>query len=217
MSVHLQSELEKLKMKLLLLGGATEALLEKASYALKNLDVKVAEEVIQEDHKIDAAEVEVEEDCLKILALHTPVANDLRFVVATLKINNDLERVCDLGVNIGERVKFLAAQNAVTPPFDIELMTSKCLAMINLALDSFIHLDGKLAKQVTQMDDEVDDIHRGVYKTVFSGIRAKPEQLEPLIHYLTISKHLERVADYATNIAEDVIYMVEGEIVRHSR
>lgn len=216
MSVHLQSELEKLKTKLLLLAGACESSLEKAGYALKNLDVKLAEQVIQDDHKIDGAEVEVEEECLKILALHTPVANDLRFVVATLKINNDLERVSDLAVNICERVKYLAKVNPIDPPFDIDDMVAKCLELINLALDSFIHLDAAMAKQVRVMDDEVDRIHRSVYQKVFDGIRKKPDSLEPLIHYLTISKHLERTADYATNIAEDVIYMVEGEIVRHT-
>lgn len=215
MSVHLQSELEKLKTKLLLLAGSAEASIEKAGYALVNLDVKMAENVIQDDHKIDAAEVEVEEECLKILALHTPVANDLRFVVATLKINNDLERVSDLAVNICERVKYLAKDAPIEPPFDIELMVSKCLQLINLSLDAFIHLDVAMAKQVRVMDDEVDKIHRAVYKKVFDGIKKRPEHLEPLIHYLTISKHLERIADYATNIAEDVIYMVEGEIVRH--
>ena len=216
MSVHLQSELEKLKTKLLLLAGACEASLEKAGYALKNLDTKVAEQVIQDDHRIDAAEVEVEEECLKILALHTPVANDLRFVVATLKINNDLERVSDLAVNICERVKYLAKVNPIDPPFDIDDMVGKCLELINLALDSFIHLDAAMAKQVRVMDDEIDRIHRSVYQKVFDGIRKKPDFLEPLIHYLTISKHLERTADYATNIAEDVIYMVEGKIVRHT-
>lgn len=216
MSVHLQHELEKLKTKLLMLGGSTEALLEKAGYALKNLDVEVAEQVIQEDNKIDAAEVEVEEECLKVLALHTPVANDLRFVVATLKINNDLERVCDLGVNICERVKYLAKSQSVEPPFDIDDMVAKCLLMMNLTLDAFINLDLDMARQVRQMDDEVDTIHRAVYAKVFAEIKNNPETLESLIHYLTISKHLERIADYATNIAEDVIYMVGGEIVRHS-
>lgn len=202
-------------MKLLHLGAMAETAIDKAEFAFTNLDVALAREVIASDHLSDLKEVEIEEDCLKILALHTPVATDLRFVVATLKINNDLERVCDLAVNIAERVVFLGSRPPVKAPADFGPMWALCLKMVNDCLESFVEGDTQLAKAVCEQDDEVDAINRKVYQLVYDEIKRDPEKTEALIHYLSISKHLERVADYATNIAEDVIYMVEGEIIRH--
>lgn len=215
MSVHLQQELEKLKLKLLHLGAMAETSMEKSGFALQNMDISMAREVIASDHLADQKEVEIEEDCLKILALHTPVATDLRLVVATLKINNDLERVCDLAVNIAERVVFLGSQPPVKAPVDFKEMWTLSLKMVNDCLQSFVELDTKLAKAVCEQDDEVDAINRQVYQVVYDEIKKDSSKAEPLIHYLSISRHFERVADYATNIAEDVIYMVDGEIIRH--
>jgi phosphate transport system protein len=215
MSVHLQQELEKLKMKLLHLGAISETAIERAGFALINLDVNLAREVINSDHLADLKEVEIEEDCLKILALYTPVANDLRFVVAILKINNDLERVCDLAVNIAERVVFLGSRAPIEAPADFNQMWKLSLKMLNDCLEAFVESDAKMAKSVCEQDDEVDAINRQVYQAVYDQIKKDPEKTEALIHYLSISRHFERAADYATNIAEDVIYMVDGEIIRH--
>jgi phosphate transport system protein len=215
MSVHLQTELEQLKTKLLYLGGMTESCMRKAGMALKAMDPALAREVIEADNLVDLKEVEIEEDCLKILALHTPVANDLRFVIATLKINNDLERVSDLAVNIAERVIYLHKQPPVPIPFDFDGMWQKSLAMVKSALDCFVSGDIGLARKVCDDDDAVDAINKAMYDKVFGGIKKNPEYVESFIHYLSVSRHLERVADYATNIAEDVIYMIEGKIVRH--
>lgn len=215
MSAHLVSELEQLKRKLLHLGWMAEQSVRKGGLALKTLDAKQAREVILMDHEIDLAEVEIEEDCLKILALHQPVANDLRFVISTLKINNDLERIGDLGVNIAERTIYLGKQPPVPIPFDFENMWQLALDMVKRSLDALVRLDINLAKKVCEDDDAVDTINKDMYKRVYEGIRKNPEHVESLIHYLSISRHLERVADYATNICEDVIYMIEGRIVRH--
>lgn len=215
MSQHLIHELDQLKTKLLEVAGLAEESVRRAGFALQKLDGKQAREVIAFDHQLDLKEVELEEDCLKILALHQPVANDLRFVVSTLKINNDLERIGDLGVNIAERVIFLSHREAVPVPFDFEQMWKKSLEMVRRAIDALVRQDLDLAKQVCEEDDIVDTLNRSMYQRVYDGIKKNPEHVEAYIHYLSISRHLERVADYATNICEDVIYMIEGRIVRH--
>ena len=150
-----------------------------------------------------------------MLALYQPVATDLRLIVAALKINNDLERVGDLAVNIAERALFLATQKPVEIAFDFRLMGEKTQAMLAKSLDALVRADTALARQVCKSDDEVDAMNRKVYLRVQDAIRKNPEDLESLIHLLSVSRHLERIADLATNVAEDVIYMAEGEIVRH--
>jgi len=160
-------------------------------------------------------EIDIEEECLKLLALHQPVAMDLRFIVAVLKINNDLERISDLAVNVAERAAFLAARPKIDAPFDFLLMARKAQTMLRMSLDALVNWESSLASQVCAMDDEVDAINREMYNQVKDEIRKHPENLDALIHLLSVSRHLERIADQATNIAEDVIYMVEGKIVRH--
>lgn len=185
--------------------------------ALKNQDKKKAKEVIKKDGAVDLKEVEVEEDCLKILALHQPVAIDLRFVVGSLKINNSLERVSDLAVNISQSVLFLCScDHQVEAPFDYELMAAKVQHMLKDAINSFVAMDEKKAKEVWLMDDEVDSMHTKVYETVYEKVRGDYENAPQYIHYIGISKNLERIADYATNICQDVIYMASGEITRHT-
>ncbi len=215
MANHLRMEMDKLKKALLSLSTDVEGALSKAVLSVKNLDPKLAKQVIEADHKIDHREVEVEEECLKILALHQPVAIDLRCVIASLKINNDLERIGDLAVNISERVIYLDKKPATVIPFDFSTMSSIALKMLRGAIDAFIRMDLKLAHEVWGSDDEVDELNRQVYGKVYAEIRKNPEDVEAQIHYLSISRHLERIADYATNICEDVIYMAEGKIVRH--
>ena len=206
MTKHFQNELERLKKQLLSLSTVVEESVEKAVRSISNRDVQLAREVIENDDSIDLIEVEVEEECLKILALHQPVAVDLRFVVAVLKINNDLERIGDLAVNIAERSTYLSQNEPIEMPFDFGTMEQKTRLMLKKALDSLIQMDLKIANEVGAADDEVDAINREMYGQVSKGLRKSPDQADRLIHCLSISRHLERIADYATNIAEDVIY-----------
>lgn len=215
MTLHLQKEVEHLKKKLLALSTFVEESVQRAVKSLEERDGKLAAKVIENDLMIDHMEIDVEEECLKILALHQPVAVDLRFIVAVLKINNDLERIGDLAVNIAERAEYLATQPKVDIPFDFAGMSRKAQKMLTQSLDSLVNLDSPLAREVLPLDDEVDAINRQMYSQVIDGIRKHPENLNSLIHLLSVSRHLERIADHATNIAEDVIYMIEGEIVRH--
>jgi phosphate transport system protein len=215
MSTHLINEIEKLKKMILSLSAMAEESVQRAVKALDSRDAALAQRVVDNDYEIDKKEVDVEEECLKILALHQPVAIDLRLIIAVLKINNDLERVADLAVNIAERAVFLATQQKVPMWFNFAQMAEKAQAMLHKSLDALVNLDPKLAREVCAADDEVDAMNRDAYLRVQEGIRRHPERMESLIHLLSVSRHLERIADHATNIAEDVIYMCEGEIVRH--
>jgi phosphate transport system protein len=215
MTMHLQSEIENLKKKILYIGAMVEESLRVATQSLKEKNEKKAMGVIDGDFEIDRMEVELEEDCLKVLALHQPVAADLRFIVAVLKINNDLERIGDLSVNIAERVINLAACQNIDVEFDYSQMADKVTDMVKKSLDSLVNQDPGLAHQVCQADDEVDDMKREMFNYMMAGIKEHPDVIEQLIRYMLISRDLERIADHATNIAEDVIYMTEGFIVRH--
>jgi phosphate transport system protein len=216
MSLHLQKEIVGLKKRILSLGTLVEENVGRAVRAVGENDDAVAREVIALDAQIDALEIEVEEECLKILALHQPVAVDLRFIVAVLKMNNDFERIGDLSVNIAERT--LAMKEPPPPEFaaHLGLMVNKVCAMVNGSLDSLVNIDAALARRVCASDDAVDTFYREMYANVKNGIAANPEKVDDLLQMLSISRHLERIADHATNIAEDVIYMIEGEIFRHS-
>lgn len=215
MSEHMKRAIESLKTKLLTLCGIVEENLLKAVASIQRRNLRLAQEVIESDDRIDDIEVDVEEECLKILALHQPVAIDLRFIITALKINNDLERIGDLAVNIAERGEFLAAQDRTEVPFDFERMAQKTTAMVRSSLDALVNMNCALAYQVWNADDEVDAINRQMYDQIKQSIQKNPDRIEILIHMLSVSRHLERIADHATNIAEDVIYMVEGHIVRH--
>ncbi|MBN2018878.1 MAG: phosphate signaling complex protein PhoU [Sedimentisphaerales bacterium] len=215
MTVHMQKEIENLKSKLLSLCAAVEKNLCLALQSVKEKDKVLARRVIEDDEQIDQMEVDVEEECLKILALHQPVAIDLRFIITALKINNDLERIGDLAVNIAERGEFLAGWEPISAPFDFDAMAEKTQWMLTESLDSLVDMDCKRAYQVCAADDAVDAINREMYKQVEASIVAHPSWTRGLLHLLSISRHLERVADHATNIAEDVIYMAEGRVVRH--
>ncbi len=215
MSLHLQRALDKLGKHLYSLSGQVEESVHKSVRALETQDTELAYEVIESDPQIDIAEVELEEECLQILALHQPVAIDLRFIVAVLKINSDLERIGDLAVNIAERAVFLAGHRVSGVVFDFETMAHRAQQMVKQSLDALVNMDAELARQVGPMDDEVDAMNRQMYEEVRAGMREHPDELEALTHLLSACRHVERIADHATNIAEDVVYMVEGEIVRH--
>jgi len=215
MTVHMIRELDRLKKMILALAAVVEETVQQSVQALRDGDVESARKVIAGDERVDRMEVELEEECLKILALHQPVATDLRFIVSVLKINNDLERMADLATNIAERVLDLDGPYRVDPPYDVEAMAQATETMIDLSLEALIKQQRQVAVRTIALDDEVDRLHAENFAQVKSCIRQNPERMDGYIVYLSISRYLERIADLATNIAEDVIYMIEGRIVRH--
>jgi len=215
MTRHIERQIESLKERILQVGTLVEEAISKSITALINRDAALAQRVMASDEEIDRMEVEVEEECLKILALYQPVAADLRFVVAVLKINNDLERMGGLAKNIAKRVSQLADCPPVELPPELRSMAMQAQEMVKQCLDAVVQGDPALARQVREEDDVVDDGRQRIQRRVMRGIMADPASAESLLRINSVSKHIERIADMATNIAEDVIYMVEGEIVRH--
>ena len=215
MSKHLQRDLDGLRKHLLEVGTLVEEATSRAMTALTHRRIDLANEVLAADDEIDRREVQIEEECLKILALHQPVAADLRFVIAAMKVNNDLERMGDQAVNIAERAIYLAERPPLDVPLNIERMAKVAGDMVRVSLDAVVNLDAALAKSVGKMDDEVDQIHRAMFRLVQDRIRRSTDAVEQAIAYLSASRDLERIADLATNIAEDVVFTVEGEVVRH--
>ena len=215
MTRHFQKELIKIKKMILSLGAAVEERVQMAKMAIDDRDAQLARKIIKQDFEIDEMEVEVEEECLKVMALHQPVAVDLRFLIAVIKINNDLERIGDQAVNIAERVVFITKQNIPDFVFNYSTMAEKAQIMLKMSLDALVNMDVDLAMKVCLLDDEVDDIKVVAYNKIKDVMAQDVENLGYYINLLLISRHLERLADHATNIAEEVIYMIEGEIVRH--
>lgn len=215
MTRHIERQIDQLKQKILFVGTLVEEAISKAITALINRDTALAQRVIASDDEIDRMEVEVEEECLKILALYQPVAADLRFVVAALKINNDLERMGDLAKNIAKRVGQLARSEQIALPPEIRPMAMQAQEMVRECLEAVVNADPTLARHVREQDDAVDDGRQRIRERVLRGIKETPQDSESLMRINSVSKHIERLADMATNVAEDVIYMVEGEIVRH--
>jgi phosphate transport system protein len=216
MPSQLAREIGNLKKSILTLSALVEDNLRRALTAVETRDEALASEAIDRDFPIDLMEVDVEEDCLKALALYQPVAGDLRFIVTTIKINTTLERVGDLAVNIAERARLLSTMEEPVVRFDIAGMAAKAQRMVSNALDALVNSDASLARTVLFADDEIDDLDRELTATLHAAARQHPEWLEPVMQMLQISRFIERVADHATSIAEDVIYMAEGEIPRHS-
>lgn len=217
MTKHLHMEIETLKKKILSLSAIVEESVQKAMKSVVGRNSGLAQNVIENDTIIDTTEVELEEDCLKILALHQPVAIDLRFIITVLKINNDLERIGDEATNIAERAVVLATQEIIRIPVDLNGMAEKVEYMLKLSLDSLVQLDSDLARKVCSLDDEVDNQYAEIHSIVKTEIQNHPDFIEYLIDILGTARHLERIADHATNIAEDVIYMIEGVIIRHQK
>jgi len=217
MKRHLQKELSGLKKRILSLGTMAEERVRMAIRAFETKDGELARRVIESDREIDEAEVEVEEECLKIIALHQPVAVDLRFINIVIKINNDLERVGDEAVNIAERVENISKRLPLSVPFDFAAMAEKAEAMLKDSLDALVNQDVDLAYKVCLDDDDVDRMNHRIYDEVKDAIKKQPDRVAYLLNLLLIARHLERIADHATNIAEEVIYMIEGEIFRHRK
>jgi len=216
MTIHLQRELEKIRRMLLSLGALTEDRFRLAIRALNTLDVALAQEIIEKDQEIDFKEVQIEEECLKVLALHQPVAGDLRSLVVVIKINNDLERIADEAANIASCVKILAKKAGTGFTCDYTSMAEKTGLMLKMSLDAFVHQDDDMAEKVRLMDKEVDTLYNSAYDQIKKAIAQAPDQAGYLINLFLVSRHLERMADHATNIAEEVIYMRRGEIIRHT-
>lgn len=208
-------ECGKIKKQILALGAMVEEGVKMAIKAIITRDGTLAQKVIAADISIDEIEVEIEEECLKVLALYQPVAVDLRFLIAIIKINNDLERIGDEAVNIAQRVAILAKRPDLPLIFDYSTMAGLAEKMLSTSLDALVKLDLDLAFRVLILDDEVDSLNRQVYDTVKESLRQDNNHPGFMINLMLIARHLERIADHATNIAEEVIMLIEGEIPRH--
>ena len=215
MSKHLQRDVEALHRRMMSLFGVVEDMIDKAVRALCQQKVELAVEVIATDPQVNQTEVSIEEECLKILALHQPVAADLRRVATLLKINSDLERIADLACNIAERAQCMHLHPFFPIPDELPDMARQAKQMVRMALDSFVDSDIGLAQQVIQMDVAVDTANLSIIEELQSLMKQDSSLVEAALHCFSASRHLERIADHAENIAEDVIYFVDGEIVRH--
>jgi len=215
MSLVFMKEVEDLKRQILVLSAQVEESVILAVKALLTRDEELARQVIRGDFDVDQAEVEVEEEALKILALHQPVAADLRFLAAVLKINNDLERIGDLATNIAKRAVKLCREPALPMPDELSDAATRVRDMVRDSLNAFVSFDAGPARDVCGSDDEVDQLCRGVRRFVEEEIRRNPASLSGCLDMLLASRNIERIGDHATNIAEDVVYLVEGIIVRH--
>ena len=214
-SIHFETQIGNLRKMILSLGALVEEAVRDSLTALKERNMGLAKKVIQGDCKIDHMEVELEEECLKTLALHQPVANDLRLVVSVLKINNDLERIADLAANVAERSVDLASIPQFEFPDTLYKMAENSQWMLKASLDAFVELDSTLARKVCNTDDEVDAGLRAMYGLIQDEVRKDPDRIDRLTQVLSVSRYLERMADLSTNIAEDVVYLSEGQIIRH--
>jgi phosphate transport system protein len=216
MSLHLQRDLESLKKEILQLGNLVETAINTAILSLNNREVTLADRVMELEEEINDKEVHIEEECLKILALHQPVAVDLRFIVVVLKVNNDLERMGDFAKNIAKRAIHLSGLDPI-PMFQGFTSELPVLvrSMVRKSLDALVSLDVELARTVINMDDKVDEINRRMYEEVHATIQKDVNNTEVAMNLLSTSRYMERIADLSTNIAEDVVFMVEGKVVRH--
>lgn len=217
-SQHFHREIEKLRKKILELAAIVELQVHRALEVIGSRDENLCKKIVESDCEINQTEVDIEEECLKILALYHPVATDLRFLVAVIKINNDLERIGDIAASIATRVAIIARHPKVEESaLDFTEMGDKVARMFRLSLDSLMKVDSDLAHKVCAMDEDIDEMRNVFYGIVKKEIRKQPELTAPLMNLFLISRHLERLADHTTNIAEEVIYMRNGEIVRGER
>ena len=212
---HFSEQLEDLRRNLILMGGEVERQIQRAIEALTEVDEKKAADVIAADAEIDRMEMVVEEQAVHLLALQQPVAVDLRFLVAALKINNDLERIGDHAVNIAEGAERLAGQKPFKPFIDINYMAEVAMSMLKQSLDAFVNRDASLARQVIKKDDILDDKNVSIIRELLTYMAEYPNLITYCLEIISISKNLERVGDLASNICEDTIYMAEARWVKH--
>ena len=212
---HFDQDLQTLKEELLEMGGRAEAIIQKSVEALKRRDRRLADEVIADDETIDRLEIEVDERCVSLLALRQPMAVDLRFITAALKICNDLERVGDHAVNIAQCAQRLAGEPPLKPLVDIPRMADLAASMLREALDAFVRRDGATARTLVKRDDEVDNLNRQVFRELLSYMIEDPRTITRAMELILVARNLERVADLATNIAEEVVFITEARIIKH--
>jgi len=213
---HFHEELEALKQTLLAMGGLVEDQIRRVMKALLERDDVVAREVIERDRQVNTYDVEVDEQCVSLLALHQPAAGDLRFITTAMKIVTDLERIGDQAVNIAQRVLELNVEPQLKPYIDLPRMAERAQRMVKESLDAFVARDTALARQVCEEDAEVDALKEQIFRELLTFMMEDPRTIPRAIRLILISRFMERVADHATNIAEMVIYMVEGKMVRHT-
>ena len=213
---HFHEELEALKQTLLAMGGLVEDQIRRVMKALLERDDVVAQEVIERDRQVNTYDVEVDEQCVSLLALHQPAAGDLRFITTAMKIVTDLERIGDQAVNIAQRVLELNVEPQLKPYIDLPRMAERAQRMVKESLDAFVARDTALARQVCGEDAEVDALKEQIFRELLTFMMEDPRTIPRAIRLILISRFIERVADHATNIAEMVVYMVEGKMVRHT-
>ncbi|XZE21719.1 phosphate signaling complex protein PhoU [Pirellulaceae bacterium SH449] len=215
MSLHLTHDLAEAHKSLLRLSGVVERMIDQAVQSLVARQSEIATMVISQDEEIDRTEVKIEEDCLKMLALHQPVAADLRRITTMLKINNDLERMADLACNIAQRALSVYEYPDFQLQSGLQQMALMAISMVRRSLDAFVRQDVNLAMEVISSDDAVDRKNVEVIAVLNDQMKRDSDQIYPAMHCFSASRHLEQIADHAVSIAEDTIYMVKGEIVRH--
>ncbi|MBF0302681.1 MAG: phosphate signaling complex protein PhoU [Desulfamplus sp.] len=215
MAANLHKEINKIKKSILSLGAMAEHRFRRSIDAVKKGDRDIAQSIIDSDVEIDELEVDIEEECLKVLALYQPVAVDLRFLIAVIKINNDLERVADEAVNIAQRVKSISGKNIGKYNFDYTRMAELAGLMLKKSLDALVQMDSDIAESVQTTDKLVNTIRNEAYDAMKDAILSSPEYAGQIVNRYLIARHLERIGDHATNIAEEVRHLVNGKIVRH--
>ena len=216
MNRYFHEELEQIKEKVLKLGSLVETMVENAVVSLVDQDSRLAQETIASDDRSDHLEVEIDDDCVRMLALHQPAAGDLRFITTAMKVSTDLERMADQAVNISQRALELNEEPQLKPYIDIPIMSQLAQKMLRECLDAFVRKDVGLARQVIAADNKVDALKNQVFRELLTFMMGDPTTIPRAIRLLLVSRHLERVADHATNIAEMVVFLVEGKNIRHA-
>lgn len=216
MQRHFDEELKALKEKILRMGALVEEQIRNSIKALVERDSDLARQVIANDHRVNAMDVEVDEDCLRLIALHQPMAKDLRFITTAMKISTELERMSDLAENIAERAIELNEEPQLKPYIDIPRMAEHAQKMVKETLDAFVNQDAALARKVCADDDFIDDLTHQIFRELLSYMIEDPHTISRAVRITFVAKYIERVADHATNVAELVVYLVEGKIIRHT-
>jgi phosphate transport system protein len=212
---HFVHEIDALKAQLLLMGGRAESIVQKSIESLRRRDPTLAREVLADDRDLDQQEIDIEARCVSLLALQQPLASDLRFVTAALKISNDLERVGDHAVNIAQSALRLSAEPQLKPLVDIPRMTDLAAGMLREALDAFVERDAETARRLVRRDDEVDELNRQMFRELVSFMIEDPHTITRAMELILVARNLERVADLATNVAEEVVFIAEARIIKH--
>lgn len=215
MTTHLELELQDLTRKIMEMADIAIEAVENAVESLKNIDVKLAEKVIQKDTVLDKLEIHIDEECSRILVTKQPAAGDLRLILTILKSNTDLERIGDLATNIARETIRLEGKSLLKPLVDIPRMAELCVSMIKLAFRAILEKDIEAAKQCIAIDRQVDDLNMQIYRELFTIMMEKPSTMTQAFGLIMVAKALERVGDHATNIAERAVYYIEGQDIRH--